>query len=342
MKDKKLKGFTLIELIVVMAIFSILMVGALALVDPVSRINKSASDFERTYAYVDNIQDYMQDSLRYAENVWVYQGNSVDLLDEVNKFKNSYYKGIVNTKDGVNTVYTKGNIRIMTILNQDEKDGGGNVKTDSHGNKLCKGQILMSMVDFDSDHSNESDLDDVSNTIISTDIGEAVAQLNPDFFSKDFSFNYILGASQLVNTGHDTAKVEDITKGHSLNFENFSIGVVTYDNIEYAKLASPDPAEYPFTCQYSVATIPLVNIINRNGNPVKYYIYDKKQATDAMGNPRFHADGVTPLMEVDKSKIVAQSVITSSFQASSSDISNNPDDNIYIIYTLGDEVNIAK
>ncbi|MDD6345608.1 MAG: type II secretion system protein [Oscillospiraceae bacterium] len=34
MKNKILKGFTLVELIVVIAIFSILMTGALALVDP--------------------------------------------------------------------------------------------------------------------------------------------------------------------------------------------------------------------------------------------------------------------------------------------------------------------
>ena len=36
MKQKQLKGFTLVELVVVMAIFSMIMFGALQLMDPVS------------------------------------------------------------------------------------------------------------------------------------------------------------------------------------------------------------------------------------------------------------------------------------------------------------------
>lgn len=317
MKKKILKGFTLIELIVVMAIFSILMAGALALVDPVSRINKSASDFEKTSAYVDNIQDYLQDSLRYAENVWVYQGNydNAFLLDEVKKFKDTYYKDTVYTKDGVHTVYTKGNIRMMTILNQDVMgvDSSGNpvVASDSFGTSMCEGQILMNKVPY---RANQ----DISS------IGSSETQLNPDFFNKDFSFKYILGASQLENSGHDTAQVKDISKGKSMNFENFAVGVVTYDNEEYTKMTSPAAGEYPFTCQYSVATIPLINIINR-GQPKQYYIYE----TDSMGN-------------IDTSRIKLQSISFPSFYADSANITADPDDNIYIIYSLSDEVNLPQ
>lgn len=38
MKQKQLKGFTLVELVVVMAIFSMIMFGAMQLMDPVSKI----------------------------------------------------------------------------------------------------------------------------------------------------------------------------------------------------------------------------------------------------------------------------------------------------------------
>lgn len=72
---KRLKGFTLIELIIVLAIFSVIMVGALSLVDPVSKINSRAKVNENSYAYVDNIQNYLQDSLEFSDHLWVYQGD---------------------------------------------------------------------------------------------------------------------------------------------------------------------------------------------------------------------------------------------------------------------------
>ncbi len=327
MKKKNLKGFTLIELIVVMAIFSLLMAGALALVDPVEKINKTASDFEKTNAYVDNIQDYLQDSLRYAENVWVYQGNMSDaeLKDEAEDFRQKYYNETITTKDGSHVVYTKGNMRIITILNSDVSDGSGGIQNDSNGTPMCKGQILLNKFEYESDSS-------------ITNIGISETQLNPTFFTKDFDFAYLLGASQLVNSGSDnTAKVETISDGSGINFENFSMGIVTYDKAEYSKLSSPADGEYPFTCQYTVATIPLINIINRHngGLPKEYYVYGKKD--DGMGN-----------MITDTSKIEFQQSIsmnpsfpslTSSKLDGNPRVSGNINDNIYIIYSLTDEVN---
>lgn len=337
MKKKILKGFTLIELIVVMAIFSILMAGALALVDPVSKINKTASDFEKTNAYVDNIQDYLQDSLRYAENVWVYQGNmsDSDLKDEAEDFRNKYYNETITTKDGSDVVYTKGNIRILTILNNDMPDGSGGIQNDSNGTPMCKGQILLNKFEYKSDSSIAS-------------IGISETQLNPTFFTKDFDFAYLLGASQLVNSGRTnipdgTAIVEKISDGSGINYQNFSIGIVTYDKKEYEKdnkilqeLEPPEtlnPGEYPFTCQYTVATIPLINIINRHGLPKEYYVYGQKD--DGSG--------------IDENKIEEKydpastppsfPSLTSSKLDGNPRVSGNSGDNIYIIYSLTDEVN---
>ena len=44
MKQKQLKGFTLVELVVVMAIFSMIMFGAMQLMDPVSKIFQRTSN----------------------------------------------------------------------------------------------------------------------------------------------------------------------------------------------------------------------------------------------------------------------------------------------------------
>jgi prepilin-type N-terminal cleavage/methylation domain-containing protein len=49
MKKSVLKGFTLVELMVVMAIFSVLMAAALALTTPVSRMYKYTALAEKTY-----------------------------------------------------------------------------------------------------------------------------------------------------------------------------------------------------------------------------------------------------------------------------------------------------
>lgn len=327
MKKKNLKGFTLIELIVVMAIFSLLMAGALALVDPVEKINKTASDFEKTNAYVDNIQDYLQDSLRYAENVWVYQGNMSDaeLKAEAEDFRQKYYNETITTKDGSHVVYTKGNMRIITILNSDVSDGSGGIQNDSNGTPMCKGQILLNKFEYESDSS-------------ITNIGISETQLNPTFFTKDFDFAYLLGASQLVNSGSDnTAKVETISDGSGINFENFSMGIVTYDKAEYSKLSSPADGEYPFTCQYTVATIPLINIINRHngGLPKEYYVYGKKD--DGMGNM------ITDTSKIEFQQSVSMNPSFPSLTSSKLDgnprVSGNINDNIYIIYSLTDEVN---
>lgn len=155
-KNSKLKGFTLIELIIVLAIFSALMVLIMSFIDPVSRQMTDTSVRERTASYADNISDYIDGSLRHAKFIKIYEkgycaNNLTDPIDDpgqttyyentmgidgcneaagrdarwlaVRDFADSYFDGAIKgfTVSGGTTsaVPIKGKIHVLEILNDD-------------------------------------------------------------------------------------------------------------------------------------------------------------------------------------------------------------------------------
>ncbi len=68
---KKLKGFTLVELIVVLAIFSMIMAAVLSLLNPVANVYSSTANYEHARAASDNVRLYIEDNLKYANNLRV-------------------------------------------------------------------------------------------------------------------------------------------------------------------------------------------------------------------------------------------------------------------------------
>lgn len=84
-KRKCLSGFTLLELVIVMAIFSAIAVGALAMIRPAMQLfNKTASQ-EGAAADIDNISRFIQDNLRYADRVNIYSGYGEKDVEEMLK-----------------------------------------------------------------------------------------------------------------------------------------------------------------------------------------------------------------------------------------------------------------
>lgn len=77
-KRKNLKGFTLIELIIVMAIFGILMTAVMQVITPLNKLSKRASIQEANSAVVDNMKAYLEGTLRYSNVVEVYSGGLTD------------------------------------------------------------------------------------------------------------------------------------------------------------------------------------------------------------------------------------------------------------------------
>lgn len=74
MKTHKRKGFTLVELIIVVALFSIIMYSVIQLMNPVSKFFVRSSNFENTTACVDNMKRAIEGNLKYADRVRVYSG----------------------------------------------------------------------------------------------------------------------------------------------------------------------------------------------------------------------------------------------------------------------------
>ena len=118
---KKVKGFTLIELIIVMATFSIVLFGALQLMDPVQRIFNKSYNAEDISASATNMLNYIDAELRYAEHIRVMttKPTQADLV----QFVDLNYDGkIVPKGSGITDFdYASGK---MYVLELDNANGG--------------------------------------------------------------------------------------------------------------------------------------------------------------------------------------------------------------------------
>ncbi|MGN0647171.1 MAG: type II secretion system protein J [Oscillospiraceae bacterium] len=71
---KRLSAFTLIETIIVMAIFSMIMFSVMQLMDPVSKYFVRGSNFENSTACLDNMRRCIEGNLMYADRIRAYAG----------------------------------------------------------------------------------------------------------------------------------------------------------------------------------------------------------------------------------------------------------------------------
>lgn len=100
-RTKCLKGFTLLELILVMAIFGILMAAVMSVLKPLNKLTRRVTIEEANAAAVDNIKSYVEGSLRYADCMQVCVGGLTDdddyLIGPCKDDSNEAEAGVVKT-----------------------------------------------------------------------------------------------------------------------------------------------------------------------------------------------------------------------------------------------------
>lgn len=230
------KGFTLIELLIVMAIFSILLAGAMALVGPVSRMMTNTGVEEKTYSYSNNIQEYLQNTLEYSDNLYIFTSDYIDnnytpksyapgspaigngdgkvnydeLAIMAEAFRKEHYDGIITSRDGSNTGAVNGKIIILRLVNRpDANDAGGSLAP--------QGQITRYVYDFQADQQ-----------IPATTKPAQELMLNPAYFEASdavYSFSYALGSSKLVTLPTDPTGGNDTYKAIESDMKNEECGI---------------------------------------------------------------------------------------------------------------------
>lgn len=127
---KKVKGFTLIEMIIVVALFGLIMAGALSLLQPIRRVYKDAFDFEGSRATVNNVRQFVEDNVKYANRIIVLT-NCNDIYTDLSSIANitdiaDHGSNGINHGDGINVLEL---MRSKYMLGTDPYSYSGNVRT---------------------------------------------------------------------------------------------------------------------------------------------------------------------------------------------------------------------
>lgn len=77
MKNKRLKGLTLIELVIVMAIIGIILTGVLSFFKPIRQVFVDSTVYEQQRTVQTGIAEYITESTRYCNNMGIYSKSQV-------------------------------------------------------------------------------------------------------------------------------------------------------------------------------------------------------------------------------------------------------------------------
>lgn len=418
-KKKSLKGFTLIELIIVLAIFSVIMTLVMSFIDPVSRLMTKTSLRERTSAYIDNIDEYITKSIRYAQNVNVYEHGyfNKDLTETecteeriVRDFVDTYYDGAVSYKgDSTNLDRLTGKVHILKLINtsvpeegleaghiyetvykftagrSDRGDVDGLGPSYLYYGEVYTGDKLKNMSSADADkikkggnrcyvndyHDGDSKYSAFFYHSVPELEGEKnVDVINPENF-KEYNYYYKLGMhtfEPIDKFSDDKVFYSALKKAENSitpNMYNFPLSVVTYRKLNYKnqqnnlKTTTDGYLAFGSPAAMSSMGLSFKNAqMQKDERTVKFYReaiefkYEQKDKKDAYGNLIYESDGsVAKEDDLDRIKSVVKKndkneteleAVTRNYVAEPFEFIDeyyNYTDNIYIVYSIPDEVN---
>lgn len=279
-KKKKLKGFTLIELIIVLAIFSVILALVLSFIDPVSNIMKRTSTKERTAAYVDNITEYIDNSIHYAKFMRVYEGGYCDVDSTTGLAKPAVY-----TDDEAKIVKSMVDDIYRNAVNDADESIGGRVRVLKLINTPVdgcpqEGQIYESVYKFTARKDYEypaGTVNLISDSTVSA-VSTNVPIINPEHF-EDYCYYYSKGFMDLVPITDSTIPER--------NPNNYKIGdtPISNDGDGYYSAIAPitytDPAGATKTMEIRSGSNFAVNVTS--------YQVDKKRGTSNMEKVTYSA-----------------------------------------------------
>jgi len=97
--NKRLKGFTLVEMIVVVCLFMMMMACVLSILKPMQKVYKDTYEYTDGQAVGDIAARYIEDELRYANRLYLYDkmdlssGETAFIEKEIEDFRNDFYFG---------------------------------------------------------------------------------------------------------------------------------------------------------------------------------------------------------------------------------------------------------
>ena len=316
---RKFKGFTLIELIVVLATFSIIMFGALSLMTPVSKMMVQADVHEGASAAATNITRYLEQELSGAE--YLYAGNGLLTPEKreqyLKDYVTDYYEGVLkagSTPESPN--YAGGKIHLLMIDNtKDAKISRYTYEYESFGI--------------------------TDNPTYKTPVEQVEYAVNKAYYD-DYDFEIQVGSYDDL-TAFDNAVINGnfLVSGEGKIYDSIAFTVKTTANANHT--------DYHFLTS---TAFPLVNPANRSGvYPEKnYYVITQKKVTvdgttekiensiidiaDADASSQKYA---SPDYELCRHKWNAKSVNIFPYSTSGVNPENNKD-GYWFIYSYGSEI----
>ncbi|MDE6729336.1 MAG: prepilin-type N-terminal cleavage/methylation domain-containing protein [Oscillospiraceae bacterium] len=309
----RLKGFTLIELIVVMAIFGVILVAAMQLMLPATKVLVQTEHYENSQAVAKNIADYLESTLRPAEFLDAYRGDrNIQAIAE--DYAIQYYEGVLrsgSTIDGT-IKYADGKIHVLHIDNSD--------------------QVNTKLVNYTFDAK-------FDNGAVSVTLNNAETIDNA--INKAYYDTYNLQ----IKVGEFDETTWDVDDEDS--YDNFTNHISAKNTTFTIKCESNKEINGAVRTLYHTAFMTLENINGKDAKTLNYYVIDEKQGADPAIDPnvlsivQIGTDNMTARGSAAFTATMARDrgTLTGRTRPEYATPSTAPIKDYYFVYSYGSEIN---